>query len=164
MTGYTKLFNSILTSTVWREPAATKLCWITLLALKDRDGIAEGSIPGLAHLAGVSIDEAEAAIAKFLAPDPYSRSQEHEGRRIEPVDGGWRVLNHDKYRDKLSAEDIKERARIRQQRFRDRHPVTQKRDAGVTGRDMSQMSRHTDADADPDPDPSTSKEVFLRKK
>jgi hypothetical protein len=133
MTGYTKLFSSILGSTVWREPAATKVVWITMLAMKDLDGNVEASIPGLANFAGTTIDEAETAIAKFLAPDPYSRTPDHEGRRIEPIDGGWRILNHHKYREKMSAEDMKARAAIRQARFREKHKVTPECDASVTG-------------------------------
>lgn len=88
MTGFTKLFNSILGSTIWREDPTTKVVWITLLALADRDGIAEASIPGLANYAGVTVDATEAALQKFLAPDPYSRTPDNEGRRIEKVDGG----------------------------------------------------------------------------
>jgi len=57
----------------------------------------------------------------------------------------------------MSEEDIREKARVRQQRRRDRQraDVTHERDASVTerdGRDMSQMSRHTDPDTDPDAD------------
>jgi hypothetical protein len=133
MTGYTKLFNSILGSTVWREPAATKVVWITMLALADRYGEVEASIPGLAHLSGQSIEETEAALKTFLAPDPYSRTPEHEGRRIEAIDGGWCILNHGKYRERMSEEDTKERNKIRQARFRERHKVTPERYESVTG-------------------------------
>jgi hypothetical protein len=132
MTGYTKLFNSILGSTVWREPAATKVVWITMLALADRYGEVEASVPGLAHLSGQNIEETEAALATFLAPDPYSRTPEHEGRRIEPIDGGWCILNHGKYRERMSEEDTKERNKIRQARFRERHKVTPERYESVT--------------------------------
>lgn len=120
MNGYTKLFNSILSSTVWREDLPTKVVWITMLALADRDGNVEASVPGLAHLAGVALEEAEGALAKFLSPDKYSRSSAHDGRRIVAIDGGWNLLNHDKYRAKLSPEDIRERDRIRKQRQRER--------------------------------------------
>jgi hypothetical protein len=120
MTGYTKLFNSILSSTIWREELATKVIWITMLAMADRDGIVEGSVPGLAHFAGATIGETEVAVEKFLSPDPYSRTSEHEGRRVEKVDGGWRLLNADKYRSRMSKEDIQERERLRKQRYRER--------------------------------------------
>jgi hypothetical protein len=117
--GYTKLFSSIVGSTIWREDPATKVVWVTMLALADQDGIVEASVPGLADYARVTVEQTETALGKFLAPDPYSRSPENEGRRIEPVEGGWRLLNHPKYRYKMSKENIRERDRIRKQRYRD---------------------------------------------
>lgn len=102
MNSWTKLFSSIVTSTIWQESLATKVVWITLLALKDKQGRVEGSIPGLAHLAGVSIADCRDAISTLMRKDPDSRSKEHEGRRIEEIDGGWIVLNHFKYRDEKS--------------------------------------------------------------
>lgn len=106
---YAKLFSTITTSTVWSEPHATRIVWVTMLAISDRCGEVQASIPGLARVANVSLPECEAALATFLSPDAYSRTPEHEGRRIEVVRGGWRLLNHDYYRRKLDAEDRKER-------------------------------------------------------
>lgn len=117
---YVKLFAEILDSTIWQESKETKLVWITILAKKDRHGVVLSSVPGLAKTAGVTIKEAEAALVVLMSPDPYSRTKTHEGRRVEEVDGGWYVINHGKYREKESAEDRKEQAKIRQQRFRDK--------------------------------------------
>ena len=100
MNNFTKLYSSIITSTIWREDNATRILWITLLALSDSDGRVEGSIPGLAHIAGITTTECEASFTKLMSPDPYSRSKENEGRRVEEVDGGWLILNRKKYRDK----------------------------------------------------------------
>ena len=111
MTGYTKLFNSILASTIWREDDKTRLVWITLLAMTGKNGVVEASIPGLADLARVSIEDCERAIANLQKPDKYSRSQDHDGRRIDTIDGGWLVLNHAKYREKMSEDDRRERDR-----------------------------------------------------
>jgi hypothetical protein len=120
MTGYTKLFESLVTSTIWQRGLATKVVWITMLALKNRDHIVEASVPGLAHVAGVSVEECRIAIADFLGPDPDSRSKEYDGRRIEVVDGGWRILNGDKYRDKMSRDDIREANARRMREYRDK--------------------------------------------
>lgn len=120
MSGYTKLFHSILDSTVWLTPHHIRITWVTMLAMADRDGVVQASVPGLAVRARVSREECEEALSHFMSPDPDSRSPEHDGRRIEKVDGGWRLLNHQKYGDLLSHEDRKEKARIRQQRKRDR--------------------------------------------
>lgn len=118
MNGYTKLFSSIITSTIWQEDLATKVVWITLLAMSDRDGFVEGTIPGLAHLAGVTPDQAEHALEIFQRPDKYSRTPDHEGRRVEAIDGGWLILNRTKYRDLIPEEHRRERDRDRQRRHR----------------------------------------------
>jgi hypothetical protein len=99
VSGYTKLFSSIVTSTIWRADCPTKVVWITMLALSDKDGIVEGSIPGLAHIAGVTLDECKRALDKLQSPDEYSRTPENEGRRVKAIDGGWLILNRTKYRD-----------------------------------------------------------------
>lgn len=141
MAGYTKLFSSILGSTVWRESYPTRITWITMLALADRDGIVEASLPGLAHLAGVTLEEAEKAVKTFLSEDIYSRSPEYGGRRIEPTDGGWRLLNHAKYRERMSPEDIRERDRIRKQRQREKQKACPTSDG--TKRDNAEMSANS---------------------
>jgi len=134
--GYTKLFGSIIASTIWREDDKTRIVWITLLALSDRQGFVAGSIPGLADLARVSIAECEQALEKLQRPDHYSRSPEHDGRRIEVISGGWFILNRAKYRDQNWKEDRRERDRIRQQRHRKRQREAVTRDS-VTECDIS---------------------------
>jgi len=108
MTGYTKLFNSILASTIWDEDKDTKILWITMLAMSDMQGKIEASIPGLAHLARIGVPETEAGLKKLLASDPYSRTKEHDGRRIAEIDGGWLILNRAKYREKMTADERRE--------------------------------------------------------
>lgn len=105
---YTKLFSSITASTVWGEPYATRIVWVTLLAMADRDGAVHAAVPGLARAANVTLEECEAALQAFLAPDPYSRTKDHDGRRIEEIDGGWLLLNHAKYRGIRQSTDRRE--------------------------------------------------------
>lgn len=100
MIGYTKLFGSIVTSSIWTEDDKTLRVWIAMLAMADAQGVVEGSIPGFASLARVTIEEMERAVGILSSPDKHSRSQEHEGRRIEPFPGGWKALNHAAYRDR----------------------------------------------------------------
>jgi len=116
--GYTKLFSSIVASTIWQEPNHIRIVWITLLALRDHRHIVEASIPGLAGLARVTVDECREAIAKFQEPDPDSRSPEHDGRRIEKVEGGWKILNGEKYRRKMNEDERREYNRIKQREVR----------------------------------------------
>lgn len=142
MSGYVKLFGSIVASTIWEEDNETRIVWITLLAMANWHGEVEASIPGLAKFAKVSIPATEAALAKLLAPDHYSRSKEHEGRRIEEIDGGWVILNHRKYREKASESDRREQDRIRSQRYRERKSGDYPRHAGVTDSSRSVTLRH----------------------
>ncbi len=73
-----------------------------MLAISDPYGIVSASIPGLASVANVSVDETRNAVKNLLSPDPDSRTKDYEGRRIEEIDGGWRILNYVKYRKMLS--------------------------------------------------------------
>jgi hypothetical protein len=144
---FTKLFNSILDSTIWQEPASTKICWITMLAMSDRNGDVHAQIPGLARRAGITIDECLAAINSFTSPDPYSRTKDRDGKRLAEIDGGWTLLNHAKYRQLLSAEERREYNRRKQAERRERIK------SGVSNnvkqcQEMSTMSTHTEAEAE----------------
>lgn len=146
---YTKLSSSILTSTIWMEGPNIKLVWITLLVLADKNGEVTATIPGLAWTAGVPLQDCEAAINKFLAPDPYSRTPDDEGRRLERIEGGWSLLNHQKYRLMAGKDEQKSSNAQRQQRWRDRQerngkgaprngPVTPSVGAVTQGRDIAE--------------------------
>ncbi|MBN9690715.1 MAG: hypothetical protein J0M24_10795 [Verrucomicrobia bacterium] len=100
MSGFTKLFASITESSVWVADDKTLRVWVAMLARCDARGIVEGSVPGFASLCRMSIEDFEERISTLSAPDRYSRTPDNEGRRIEPVEGGWRVLNYGKYREK----------------------------------------------------------------
>lgn len=105
MNGYTKLFGSIVASTIWREDDKTRIVWVTMLAMANKHGDVEASVPGLADLARVSIEDVETALKTLQMPDKHSRTKDFEGRRIAPIDGGWHILNHSKYREKMSKDE-----------------------------------------------------------
>ncbi|KKM64208.1 hypothetical protein LCGC14_1503700 [marine sediment metagenome] len=105
MAGWAKLFSSIVTSTIWMEDDATLRVWIAMLSMADADGVVEGSLPGFAHLARVSVEQMEQSVQKLTSPDPYSRTPDHEGRRIEVIEGGWFILNYAKYRQQAQAQE-----------------------------------------------------------
>jgi len=105
MAGYSKLFSSIVTSSIWCEDDKTLRVWFAMLALTDASGTVEGSVPGFAHVARVTIPEMEHAVEILSAPDPYSRTPDNEGRRIEAIPGGWRIMNYAAYRERGQAKD-----------------------------------------------------------
>jgi hypothetical protein len=116
--GYTKLFSSIIASTIWRTGDKTRLVWITMLAMADQFGVVEASVPGLSDMARVTVAECREALDELQQPDPDSRSSEQEGRRIEKVEGGWRLINHGKYREKMSRDERREYQRLYQRSYR----------------------------------------------
>lgn len=116
--GFSKLWSEIVTSTIWGEPDSVRIVWITLLALSDRTGAVMASVPGLAHIARVEVEECRDALERLQRPDKDSRTETHEGRRIAPIDGGWTILNYLKYREKGRGEDRREYLRKAQAKSR----------------------------------------------
>lgn len=148
---FTKLFSSILASTVWQESDTTRLTWIAMLAMADQNGHVIATVPGLAHFARVSLPDCEAALERFLAPDRYSRTPDQDGRRIEPVPGGWALLNHALYRAKRSDEARKEYQRKwdRQNRKRSDNPTSDVSDSdnGPTPEQANPTQAEAEAEA-----------------
>lgn len=124
MSNFVKLYGSILDSTVWQESLPTKVVWITMLAMADAEGFVAASVPGLTKRAGVTRAQCESAIRVLSEPDPDSKTTDHEGRRIEAVDGGWVILNHRKYRDLRTDTQIATAERVRKHRERQKESVT----------------------------------------
>lgn len=80
-------------------------------------GIIRGASAGIIHHAMVGKDEGLRALEALGEPDPDSRSEEYDGRRMVRVNGGYIVLNYDRYRERdySSAE--------RQKRYRERQKL-----------------------------------------
>ena len=116
---YAKLHGEMLASSIWSESDTTRLVWVTMLLMSDRDGMVRASLTGLAHQARVSIESCTAALRTLMGPDPESRDRT-TGERVIEVVGGYQILNYERYQDLGSADDYKEKARLRQQRKRSR--------------------------------------------
>lgn len=119
-------------------------------------GFVAASGPGIIHRAGLSLVDGMEALARLGAPEPESRSQEHGGRRLVRVNGGYVVLNFRRFHDKDHT------AAERQRRFKERHrdtgngvttpEVTQGRGKRVEGRgNTRERGGHEPAPAAPPP-------------
>lgn len=99
MSAFTLLWHSILRSSLWiKGSKETRLVWITLLAMKDADGVVTSSMIGLADIAKLTVEECREAVKELSSPDPDDTSKVDEGRRIREVRGGWQIINHEYYR------------------------------------------------------------------
>ena len=105
---FTKLLSSITDSSIWDEDNETRIVWVTLLAMADKDGVVHAAVTGIAHRSRIPIASTERALGRFMAPDKYSRSPDYEGRRIERVEGGFSLLNHARIRENLTEPTAKE--------------------------------------------------------
>lgn len=157
---YSKLDCGIIHSTIWQEPHDVRVSWITMLALKNAQGDVFASIPALAKLNNVTIARMEEIIGIFLSPDIYSRTKEHEGKRLFEIPGGWRVINHHAYRDNLKQPDVTATERKRKQRQRQKSTpnVTACHGKNVTVTDVTLCHAYTDPDPDPNTDPDPKKD------
>jgi hypothetical protein len=100
---YTILKSSFIHSSIWMEDSDTRIVWVAFLAMRNKDGEVFSSVIGMAHAARVDFEKTKAAIEKFCAPDSYSNTTEHEGRRLVAIPGGWRLLNHEKVKAEAQA-------------------------------------------------------------
>jgi len=66
-----------------------------LLSADPRTGIVPDADPGIALRCGLDLEETAAALDWLASPDPYSRTEDHDGRRIERTDDGRiHILNY----------------------------------------------------------------------
>jgi hypothetical protein len=156
MAGYAKVFSDIIVSTIWREDVYTKVVWITMLVMADKNGLVMASIPGLADSAKVSLEQCIAALKVLSSPDEYSRTKEFGGRRIDEVDGGWLLLNYEKFRTRRDDEEQRiataERVRKHRKNLADKLHKNEHVTENVTVTHGNARKRHTEADTDPSSD------------
>lgn len=101
--GYVPLFETLTTGTLHGKWPDIGL-WPVLLSMADRFGNVDVTPQYIAGVTGLDVPEVISCLERFCAPDPDSRSDVNEGRRLEPMEEGrkwgWHVVNHSKYREK----------------------------------------------------------------
>lgn len=103
MSGYTPVFQSVFTGTLHGKWPDTGL-WLCVLALSDKHGVVDVTPQYIASVTGLPVESVAECMARFCEPDPYSRTPDNDGRRLELADPprtwGWRIVNHSKYRER----------------------------------------------------------------
>ena len=126
---FVKLDCALLTSSLWPDPAASRLFITALLMCKSKTlddevpqiqvnsldetgwkvpageyGFVEAAGTGLVWQATLPQEQGLAALEALCSPDRQSRDQRFEGRRMARVNGGYLVLNYIRYREKDSTQ------------------------------------------------------------
>lgn len=103
MTGYTPVFGSIYSGSLFGQwPAAAVMA--SILPLCDSQGRIDLHTKAIASMTGWPQELLEQGMAQLMEPDPDSRTQAAEGRRLVLLDAerpwGWQVVNFATYREK----------------------------------------------------------------
>lgn len=125
---YGKIFDSIYDGTL-RANWQGLITFQQLIILADKDGIIDMTPHALHGRTGIPLEIIEAGLDHLSKPDPYSRSNTEEGRRIVLIDDhrpwGWRLVNHAYYNKLRSAEE---------KRIADRERMSEKREKSKVSR------------------------------
>lgn len=156
---YGKVFSSIFDGSLHGRFEATATMMV-LVTLANRHGEVDMTVEALAARTGYPIDLLRAGIAQLQEPDPQSRTPGEDGRRIVPIaphrNWGWRLVNHDKYRNIRSEEDRREyMRRYMQERRADEKEKAVSSSANeelgnANGKHPLAMLANADTDADTD--------------
>lgn len=103
--GWFKVSRRLLDSSRWyrEEPQVIKLLVFLIAQAQDPLNENPGTVligdTGLASRTGLTVDFVRSSIDRLCAPDPESRSvvYDPEGRTLERVPGGVRLINFDLY-------------------------------------------------------------------
>ncbi len=108
MNTWIPLWSNTLQSTLWEEPTHVRVMFLTLLMMSDPDHVVREPFRRVMKLANLSEDKAESeqlardALKILGSPDARSvDNQEFEGRRIREVEGGWEIVNGEKYQEEM---------------------------------------------------------------
>ena len=142
---YGKIFDSIYDGTL-RANWQALVTFQQLIILADKDGFVDMTPHAIHGRTGIPFDIIEAGLEHLSKPDPHSRSNTEDGRRIVLLDEhrqwGWRLVNHAYYNKLRSAEE---------KRQADRQRITEKREKLKLSHDVANCSSvsHDVADVAP---------------
>lgn len=144
---YGKIFDSMYDGTIsanWQGLVTFQ----QMIVLCDADGVIDMTPPALSRRTGIPLEIIEKGIKYLEAPDPYSRTPDHDGARIVRLDEhrpwGWFIVNHGKYRSMVDADTKRQQTRERVRKHRAKK--ASKSSQNVTP--SNAQKRHTDTDTD----------------
>lgn len=132
---FVKLFHQILDSSI-ADNRRLRHFFTDLLLCADPKGYVIMTESAIARRIGAPIEEVQWGIQELQKADPQSKTTDMDGARIEKLEGtgyGWRIVNFEEYRNMRSADDMREKGRIRVQRFREKKNGNACNAGNVTG-------------------------------
>lgn len=152
---YAKVFTQILDSSI-AENYQVRHVFEDLLKLCDMNGVVDMTHESIARRLNVPLDMVVKCITELEKPDPSSRTQDHEGKRLARIDEhrdwGWIIVNHAYYRNLASDEQRREKTRVRVANFKSKSKQVTQGNAVVTptnaGNAMQKHIQMQDAEAD----------------
>ncbi len=100
---YIPLFTSTVRSSLWSLTGDCLKVFLTMALESDPEGYVSASADGIRRLVDLPLVEVQKHLTALEAPDPESkditREAGRDGRRIERVPNGWRVVNIEWYRE-----------------------------------------------------------------
>lgn len=118
---YAKIFKSLFYGSLAgkSDPQHVFIC---LLTHTDRDGHVELPAAAIAALCGLPLERVESALELLEGPDPDSRTEVEDGRRLEKTGSSrWQVVNYEKYRSMRDEDERRRQTREAVARHRVRH-------------------------------------------
>lgn len=109
--GYGPLYPETFEGSL-RGRSAPLLVWAWIIAYKDWNGVIDQHPRCCADATGLDLAIVVQVLEEFCRPDPESRSQVAEGRKLIPLEGrgfGWRVVNHVVYRERARKREYDQR-------------------------------------------------------
>ena len=111
---FAKIYGQeMCTSSLWLESPATRCLFLWFLCQADERGLVKRfAMPMIGRLANLSEKEVEEGMEVLLSPDEDSRTPDHDGRRLVPLEGGgWLVVNAVAYREIRTQKQVDEAER-----------------------------------------------------
>ena len=156
---YGKVFASMYEGSLYGQWQAL-VTFQQMIVLADIDGRVDMTPQALAARTSIPFEIIQEGIRLLEAPDSYSRSADHDGRRIVRVDEsrpwGWEIVNYKYYRNLATAEDKRraDRERIAAKRAVSQ-PVAECRDLSL---DVANVA-HAEAEVEAEVEVEASKKV-----
>lgn len=126
---FAKVFGQIFDSSIADDYNCRRM-FMDLLVLADPDGNVDMTHEAISRRTNVPLEEVQKYIDELCQPDPLSRSQLEEGKRLVPLDTrgwGWKIVNYLEYRKIRDQHARREYFREAQRKYRAKKSVKDKR-------------------------------------